>query len=410
LRRTSIPWRGEITATLKAEVAEEFRQKIRKHTRDAMRRKALQGYATGNRIFGYDNVRQSEGHTVLRINQREAEVIRQIYSRSAAGDGARTIAAALNRGGVPKPRAQRGRKDGWSVSTIRAVLTRPLYRGEVVYGRTQKAYNRELKKVYRDTTREKGQIRRPEDTWIRVTDPAVEQRLRIVDPDLAERVDARLQDRRERYLASVKRTDGLRPHKAHGKYLLSGGMLICPSCGGHFEARKYPWKPSPETAKRLPKHARVGHPGQVYICSTRRRKPGVCTNTLALPIDETDDTVLDIIEGEVLGTRFIRELLGLVDRGEVDDTVHLTAERDRLRSEVDNLVKSIAAGVPPDTVAPAITERESQIAALEARLRRPRQVPPDLVRLKAALEQRAEDWKRDLRAEPQVARMVVRRL
>jgi hypothetical protein len=61
-------------------------------------------------------------------------------------------------------------------------------------------------------------------------------------------------------------------------------------------------------------------------------------------------------------------------------------------------------------VAPAIAERESQIAALEARLRRPRQVPPDLVRLKAALEQRAKDWKRDLRAEPQVARMVVRRL
>jgi hypothetical protein len=285
-----------------------------------------------------------------------------------------------------------------------------LYRGEIVYGRTQKAYGRELKKVYRNTQREKGQIRKSEDTWIRVTDPAVEQRLRIVDPDLAERVDARLQDRRERYLASVKRPDGLRPHKAHGKYLLSGGMLICPSCGGHFEARKYPWKPSPETAKRLPKHARVGHPGQVYICSTRRRKPGVCTNTLALPIDETDDTVLDIIEGEVLGSRFIRELLGLVDRGEVDDTVHLTAERDRLRGEVDNLVKSIAAGVPPDTVAPAITERESQIAALEARLRRPRQVPPDLVRLKAALEQRAKDWKRDLRAEPQVARMVVRRL
>ena len=28
------------------------------------------------------------------------------------------------------------------------------------------------------------------------------------------------------------------PERAHGKYLLTGGMLSCPTCGGHFEALK----------------------------------------------------------------------------------------------------------------------------------------------------------------------------
>ena len=116
--------------------------------------------------------------------------------------------------------------------------------------------------------------------------------LRLVDPDVAARVDARRLDRRTRYLASVAK-GGRVPERAHGKYLLSGGMLVCPTCGGHFEARIAPWK---------------GH-RNVYICSTRRRKPGVCTNTLALPIAETDDDVLGIVEGEVLGTRFLDELL-----------------------------------------------------------------------------------------------------
>src|SRR6185295_20387747 len=32
------------------------------------------------------------------------------------------------------------------------------------------------------------------------------------------------------------------PHKAFGKYLLSGGMLICPNCGGRFEGRQNPWR------------------------------------------------------------------------------------------------------------------------------------------------------------------------
>jgi hypothetical protein len=187
-------------------------------------------------------------------------------------------------------------------------------------------------------------------------------------------------------------------------------MLMCPSRGGNFEARKYPWQPSPETAKRLPKHARVGHPGQVYICSTRRRKPGVCTNTLALPIDDTDDTVLEIIEGEVLGSAYIRELLALVDRGEADNSAHLTAERDRLQGEVQNLVTAIAKGLARETVVADIREREAQIAKLEVQLRRPRQEPPNMARLKAALEQRAKEWKRELRAEPHIARLVLRRL
>jgi hypothetical protein len=58
------------------------------------------------------------------------------------------------------------------------VLRRPLYRGTIIYGRTAKAYNRELQKVYRGTKREKGQILKPEETWLRRDAPE----LRIVDP------------------------------------------------------------------------------------------------------------------------------------------------------------------------------------------------------------------------------------
>jgi hypothetical protein len=174
---------------------------------------------------------------------------------------------------------------------VRAVLERPLYRGVVVYGKTAKAYGRELGKRT-GKPREKGIVPRPEDRWLRLDRPE----LRIVDPDVIARVDARRLDRRTRYLASVAK-GGRVLKRAHGKYLLSGGMLSCPQCGGHFEARIAPWKGQ----------------ANVYICSTRRRKPGVCTNTLALPIAETDDDVLGIVEGEMLGTRFIEELLALVD-------------------------------------------------------------------------------------------------
>lgn len=234
-------------------------------------------------------------------------------------------------------------------------------------------------------------MKRAEETWIRREVPE----LAIIEPDLAARCDARRKDRRRRYLASVERGDGRILERAHGKYLLSGGMLICPKCGGHFEGRLHPWK---------------GNPGEVYSCSTRRRKPGMCDNILALPIAKTDSWVLAIIEDEVLSARFIDELLALVDDGQVDDTERLKAERDRLRTEVQRLVKSIADGVPEEAVVAEIKDRQAQLTRLETKLRTPRPEPPNRERLREALVLRAKEWKKDLRAEPKVARLLLRRL
>ena len=80
-------------------------------------------------------------------------------------------------------------------------------------------------------------------------------------------------------------------------------------------------------------------PGGIYVCATHRRKPGICGNTLALPMAATDEAVLGIDRaGEVLGTTFIEELLGLVDKGEADMSAQLEAERERLPREIKNLV------------------------------------------------------------------------
>jgi hypothetical protein len=49
------------------------------------------------------------------------------------------------------------------------MLERPLYRGEIVYGRLKKAYGRELGKR---SAREKGMIPRPEASWLRRDAPA----------------------------------------------------------------------------------------------------------------------------------------------------------------------------------------------------------------------------------------------
>lgn len=48
---------GEMMTFMKARFAQQYRDQVRKHTRDAMRQKAEAGYVTGGKVFGYDNVR-----------------------------------------------------------------------------------------------------------------------------------------------------------------------------------------------------------------------------------------------------------------------------------------------------------------------------------------------------------------
>ena len=295
----------------------------------------------------------------------------------------RSIAEALNARKVPAPRAQQGRPNGWSQSSVRDVLNRPLYRGEVVWGQTSCKYGRELP---RGDTREMGQLKQPEDTWVK----RQMDEYRLVDVALAARVDARRADKRSRYFKSLPKPGSRMPERTHGKYLLTGGMLLCPTCGGHFEAIKYP----------IP----------AYVCATRRRKPGCCPNTLTLPMAEADDAVLNMLDEYVLGQSFIDELMALVDTRPVEDTSRLAADVARLRAEVKNLLQAIAAGVPPETIAPEVRARETEISRLEARLRAPAPVVPRVEDLRAALEQRAADWRATLRQEPTVARVLVRRL
>lgn len=119
------------------------REKARQRTYDAMVRKARAGHVTGGRVFGYDNVdvigadgRRS--HVERRINDTEAAIVRRIFALSAQGKGLTCITKTLNDEAAPSPRAQQGRPRAWAPSSVREVLHRTLYRGEITWNRTRK--------------------------------------------------------------------------------------------------------------------------------------------------------------------------------------------------------------------------------------------------------------------------------
>ena len=369
---------SNVTGFLRAEFAAEFRRAIAQKTSEAMLRRAQQGHVTGGKVFGYDNVRRN-GHVSREVNSPEAAVVREIYDRYADGEGFKQIAHALNARQVPRPRASRGRPSGWEPSTVRAVLKRSDYRGTAIYNRTKKRRD--------DGSRRGRQRNKPESEWVKIAVP------RIIEPDVAERVDDRLETRRSAYLRDTMGRLLGRPRGTGFNRHLLAGFLVC-ECGARFEAVKQ-WRGTPS-----------------YVCSARRRKgPDVCPSEISFPVGEIDQAFLDVIEGAVLHPDFIERVVDAVFANNPDaERATMLDERRRLASDIENLTRAIASGGDIPALAAALAERDKRLKALDAKLAKP-VVTPDRDTLHAALLLRGGQW-RDVLRGPHIdqARLVLQHL
>jgi hypothetical protein len=287
-----------------------------------------------------DGTRQ---HVVRQINPVEREIILRIFEQYAvAGTGLHTIAKALNADGVPPPR---GHGRGWAGSCIRAILCRPLYRGTIVWNKTQA-----IIRAGTHTSR-----RRPRSEWETIDAPA----LRIVSPNLWSRVHAKITQAGTVY---ARRPNGQlvgRPSGADQRsaYLLSG-VAQCAVCGGSLVC---------QVRQRTDGH-------NVYICAYYHgRGPAVCPNNLRIHQGVMDAAVLDAL-GRVLDARLLDEAVRRA--GETlrsspvpDERLALDRQLAVIETRLQHLVDAIATGKATESVFTELQKHEAIKAGLVARLR-----------------------------------------
>ena len=373
--------------------AEIERDKARQRTYDAMVRKAKAGHVTGGVVFGYDNVRLEGGPVVRRINEAEAEVVREIFALYASGVGVRGIAKRLNAQDALCPRPRGTGPRGWASSSVWAVVNRPLYRGEIVWGQTKK----------RNHWGERATSTRDENEWVRVSAPD----LRIVPEQLCQAVETRRHDARRAYLTATKGERFGRPaHGFESKYLLTG-LARCGCCGGSLVVRSR-------------SHGR--RRASFYACSAfHHRGHTVCANGLDAPMRAADDAILEEIEGYVLHPDVIERALALAIDELRPKTGRVEDERGRLRTEIrtveqelERLTTALATGGDLPSVLSAIQAREHSHADLTERFRSLERVRDftagDAMRVERQLRAKLSDWRGLLRGEVQEARQILRAL
>jgi site-specific DNA recombinase len=172
----------KMMSTFRAGADEAHREQSSERVHEAHTRLHRAGHVVGGRVFGYRNQdvfhgvdrdgRPLRSHVERVINPAEAAVVRKIFMLYDQGHGLKLIAKLLTSEGALSPKHFR-RTDGlapvvgWAASTVRGVLTRETYRGQVVWNKTRK----------RNTWGKWAPSDRPESEWLRTTNES----LRIID-------------------------------------------------------------------------------------------------------------------------------------------------------------------------------------------------------------------------------------
>jgi site-specific DNA recombinase len=380
-------------------VDEMAREQARQRTHDALRRKAEAGHVTGGTVFGYANVavltpNGKRAHVERRIMPAEAAVVRRIFELTASGASARRIALTLNAEGAvaPAPR-RRGRPRAWAPSSIRAVLTRPLYRGEVLWNRSRKCNAWGSRKPQRRGAAE----------WIRCEVPE----LRIIDEPLWQAVARQRAATRAAYVRTTDgRLHGRPPSGVESKYLLTG-LATCGLCGGSLVVMSRTSGDERRFAYRC-QHA--------YY-----RGPTVCENRRVLPMLDTNQTVLRELEQALLTPAAVEAIVhtALAAMRPAVETASprraaLRADLAVCEAELARLTAAIAQAPDLGSLLEALRAKEHRRAELQAELAtldglgRVRTIDPAV--LTPMILAKLDDWSGLMGRKVAQARLILRQL
>ncbi len=254
---------GEISSLhigLKGTMNALFLKDLADKTRRGLRGRVEDGKSGGGLTYGYDVVKKfdSNGEPIRgdrTINEKQAAIVRRIFTKYVAGRSPKRIAFALNREGVPGPSGK-----AWGPTTIyghrrrgTGIINNELYIGRMVWSR--------LRYIKDPDTGKRVSRLNPEDQWVITEVPE----LRIVDQDLWDAANAKQKELEHE-------TSGFwtkqRPQNLFSFLLKCGGGL----------------------SKVFRDH---------YGCSAARNK-GTCQNRMVIRQDDLEKAVLDALQTHLM--------------------------------------------------------------------------------------------------------------
>lgn len=299
-------------APFKNIINEWYAKDCSKKVKSALMTKARNGEYVGSRpAYGYS---KSPDNKKKLIPDENAKTVRLMFKMALEGKTCFEILTYLKESKIPTPRAYTDRQSDkmaniaskkrpydWSKSTVRQILSNPIYKGDLVWSRFKV-------KSFKD----KRLVTNPEDEWI-VVENTHEA---LVSREDFETVQERLKDKKPAY--------GLNPNN------IFRGLLFCGNCGTRmvfgFDKRK----------------KSIGH----YSCNLYKRYGGSECTFHYITIEVLKDLVFENIrQNAALADKdfdsYVDRLTEVLMKAEENKNVDCLKEYDKCQSRIADLDKLI---------------------------------------------------------------------
>lgn len=347
---------AKVNLGMRALMNDMFIEDLREKTHRGQKGQALLGRSTGGRLFGYRSVPTSSNEDDGKrrvVHEGEAEIVRKMFVMAAEGKTLQAIVRELVKQGAPSPDPGKrpDRRKGWSVSSARAVLVNPHYKGEVVWNTRRFEKN--------PKTGKRGAKKRPPEEWVVRQEPE----FAIVSPELFDAVRRNFDERAKQY---GRGPDGkMRGHARGGtrSAALLSSLVKCGVCGGAMAL--IGGKKNPHT----------GEAYRQYQCAFAKRHGGAeCANKLTISKKKLEQAVTAELVTRLLNDEAIAYFENEFRRAFAEEADRMAsgtkrAELEKLLNDeqvkIQNLLGFIETGAS-QAVAGRLREAESRAAKLKA--------------------------------------------
>jgi site-specific DNA recombinase len=202
-------------------VNDTFLQLVKTETHRGLEGRAIAGFWTGGRVYGYRTEREpnppdpEHPRAVVHVDPAESATVRRIFESYAEGASIDEVAHRLNAEAIPAPYdggryAKRGGR-GWARNSIKGILTNERYVGRWTWNKR--------KFMRAPGKRHRRAVIRPQSEWRTTERPE----LALVSAELWGQVQTRLERRRQAGFRKM-------PGESRTLHALSG-LLRCGACG-----------------------------------------------------------------------------------------------------------------------------------------------------------------------------------
>ncbi|EJT5934678.1 recombinase family protein [Clostridium perfringens] len=270
---------GRMQFQMMALIGEFERGTIAQNVKMGMIAKAKSGNWCGGRVLVYDLVpnnspeEEKKGKNKLKINEKEAEIVRFIFNEYSKGKGYKAITNQINKLGY---KTKKG--NDFSVGSIRDILTNPVYIGEIRYNVRQNWSEKRRRNINPNPIRVKGKHEA------------------IIDRELWDKVQLILESKKGK------------PSRIYdGEYPLTG-ILRCPKCGAGMVISRTTNTLADGSKKRI----------AYYCCGNWKNKGTSVCNSNTIRVDKANEYVFKKIEELVSNEAMIKAVVKNINKERKD--------------------------------------------------------------------------------------------